>query len=151
MWCPDPSSKDLNRKTLEGGRRAHRPPTYLNKELQMPFPPTRRELTESGYDFIAHKTCPCGSAMELWHTPQGKMMPMDPMPADDSPAVSHWGTCSKASQFRRKPPTSAVHHKESPEGTQSSQPIAHVGHIQSGDLFPSNPTPPGSPRPDEKG
>ena len=67
----------------------------------MPFPPTRRELKQAGYDFIAHKTCPCGAAMELWHTPQDKMMPMNPMADDDSKAESHWATCEKAQQFRR--------------------------------------------------
>jgi hypothetical protein len=67
----------------------------------MPFPPTRRELKEAGYDFIGNKTCPCGAAMELWDTPQGSTMPMNPMADDDSKAESHFATCVKAAQFRR--------------------------------------------------
>jgi hypothetical protein len=67
----------------------------------MPFPATRFELKQAGYDFIATKTCPCGAAMELWDTPNGKTMPINPMENDESAAVSHWATCSKAQQFRR--------------------------------------------------
>jgi len=67
----------------------------------MPFPATRRELKEAGYDFIANKTCPCGATTELWDTPNGSTMPMNPMADDDSEAVSHWSTCTKAAQFRR--------------------------------------------------
>jgi hypothetical protein len=67
----------------------------------MPFPQTRAELKLAGYDYIGNKTCPCGAAMELWDTPNGKTMPMNPMETDESEAVSHWATCSKAAQFRR--------------------------------------------------
>lgn len=42
--------------------------------------------------------------MELWNTPKGNTMPMNPMNDVDSPAVSHWATCVKAEQFRRKKP-----------------------------------------------
>lgn len=67
----------------------------------MPFPATRQELKFSGYDYHGKKTCPCGATMELWHTPRGAIMPMNPMPSDDSPAESHWATCPRAQQFRR--------------------------------------------------
>lgn len=67
----------------------------------MPFPATRRELKLSGYDYLGTKTCPCGATMELWHTPRDQTMPMNPMADDDSPAESHWATCTKAQQFRR--------------------------------------------------
>lgn len=70
----------------------------------MPFPTTRLELKLAGYDFIAIKTCPCGATMELWDTPAGKTMPMNPMESDQSEAVSHWATCPKAQQFRRAKP-----------------------------------------------
>jgi hypothetical protein len=67
----------------------------------MPFPPTRRELKEAGYDFVTTKTCPCGEKMELWHTPKDQMLPMNPMTDDDAKAESHFATCVKAAQFRR--------------------------------------------------
>jgi len=69
----------------------------------MSFPATKAAMIEAGYEWITDKTCPCGSAMELWKTPANKVMPMDPMPAEDAPAVSHWATCAKAQQFRRNP------------------------------------------------
>jgi hypothetical protein len=68
----------------------------------MPFPATQAQLKEAGYRFIAVKICPCGERMELWFTPDGATIPMNPMTDDESPAVSHWGTCEKAAQFRRK-------------------------------------------------
>jgi hypothetical protein len=67
----------------------------------MPFPATRKELKEAGYDFLAMKTCPCGASIELWHTPTDQTMPMNVMENDDSKAESHWATCPKAAQFRR--------------------------------------------------
>lgn len=70
----------------------------------MPFPETRIAMEEAGYSYATLKICPCGASMELWNTPKGATMPMNPMPDPDSPAVSHWATCEKAEQFRRKPP-----------------------------------------------
>lgn len=67
----------------------------------MPFPQTKRELEAAGYHFITRKTCPCGSEMELWLTPNDATMPMNPMSDDDARAESHWATCPKAAQFRR--------------------------------------------------
>lgn len=75
----------------------------------MPFPETRQRLKESGYDFITTKQCPCGSTMELWHTPKDQIIPMDPMNDDQDKAVSHWATCSKAAQFRKRPVSSPAH------------------------------------------
>jgi len=70
----------------------------------MPLPKTRAELVEAGYTYATGKICPCGASMELWNTPKGNLMPMDPMPDPDSPAASHFATCPKAVQFRKKPP-----------------------------------------------
>ena len=67
----------------------------------MPFPATKAAMIEAGYKYLANKTCPCGAGMELWLTPNDKAMPMNLMPAPDSPAISHWATCPKAQQFRR--------------------------------------------------
>jgi hypothetical protein len=67
----------------------------------MPFPATRQALVEAGYTFMANKVCPCGSRMELWHTPKDQTIPMNPMPEAESKAESHFATCPKAVQFRR--------------------------------------------------
>jgi hypothetical protein len=40
--------------------------------------------------------------MQLWLTPTGAMMPMNPMQTDDDKAESHFATCPKAAQFRRQ-------------------------------------------------
>ena len=70
----------------------------------MPFPATKAEMIEEGYEWITDKVCPCGETMELWKTPRQQVMPMNPMAELQSPAVSHWATCSKAEQFRRRKP-----------------------------------------------
>lgn len=67
----------------------------------MPFPATRGLLKEAGYTFVTNKVCPCGAAMELWHTPKDQTIPMNPMSDDDAKAESHFATCIKAAQFRR--------------------------------------------------
>jgi len=68
----------------------------------MPFPKTKRLMIEAGYTYHEQKRCPCGERMELWNTPKGELLPMNPMPDDDSEAISHFATCPKATQFRRK-------------------------------------------------
>jgi hypothetical protein len=67
----------------------------------MPFPETRGLLKQAGYDFMTVKTCPCGEKMELWHTPNDQVIPMNPMAGDDDKAESHFATCVKAAQFRK--------------------------------------------------
>jgi hypothetical protein len=70
----------------------------------MPFPATKIDMLEEGYTFAGMKVCPCGASMELWNTPRGAVMPMNPMRDLYDPAVVHWATCEKAEQFRRKKP-----------------------------------------------
>ena len=70
----------------------------------MPFPETRAAMIEAGYSYITMKTCPCGEVFELWKTPNKAMMPMNRMWDENSKAVSHWATCVKAIQFRRRKP-----------------------------------------------
>lgn len=98
----------------------------------MPFPPNRRELKLEGYDYHGQKTCPCGQTIELWHTPNDKTMPMDPMPDDESPAVSHWATCVKAQQFRRNSPAKVASNlpvnqaQSERRGQGEAQPTRHM-------------------------
>ena len=67
----------------------------------MPFPKDKGGMIAAGYKYQANKTCPCGASMELWLTPNNATMPMNPMSANEDPAVSHFTDCPKAAQFRR--------------------------------------------------
>jgi hypothetical protein len=60
-------------------------------------------MVERGYTYATMKICPCGASMELWHVPNRGLIPMNPMPDDDSKAESHFATCPKAVQFRKPP------------------------------------------------
>lgn len=47
----------------------------------------------------------CGAEM-LWAiTEKGNRMPLDPAPDADGVFTSHWATCQKAGQFRKKGPS----------------------------------------------
>src|SRR5215472_7311130 len=92
----------------------------------MPFPETRRALKEAGYDFMTTKVCPCGATMELWHTPKDQIMPMNPMADDDAKAESHWSTCPKAVQFRKKKSAAGAGHEAPPAQTPQGKPSARA-------------------------
>jgi len=68
----------------------------------MPLPKDKAGMIAAGYTYIQNKNCPCGSRMELWLTPEGATMPMNPMRAGQDYAESHFVTCPRAIQFRRK-------------------------------------------------
>lgn len=69
----------------------------------MAFPATFLALKEAGYRFDNHAQCRgCKRDIEWWLTPTGKKMPFDLMPELDSPAITHFTTCPKADDFRRK-------------------------------------------------
>ena len=69
----------------------------------MPFPATFAALKAAGYRFDNHARCKgCGEEIEWWITPKEKKMPFNLMPADDSPAVTHFTTCPDAEEFRRR-------------------------------------------------
>jgi hypothetical protein len=69
----------------------------------MAFPITRAEMRAQKYRFADHGHCDgCMAAIEWWITPRGKNIPMDPMPTDESAAVSHWATCPDVNAFRKK-------------------------------------------------
>jgi len=64
----------------------------------MAFPKTEAEFIAQGYEFSNSSTCNgCGADIEWWITPKGKKMPIDPGSME-----SHWGTCPKAQDFRKK-------------------------------------------------
>jgi hypothetical protein len=67
----------------------------------MRFPETITELAAAGYRFDKDGHCRgCRKAVEWWITPRGKRMPMD-VHADGS-CESHFATCPKAQDFRKK-------------------------------------------------
>ena len=66
------------------------------------FPGTRHEMKRARYEFKSASHCKaCQRPIEWWKTTNGKMMPFDPMLTEDSAAVSHWGTCPQAEEFRQ--------------------------------------------------
>lgn len=77
------------------------------KELAKPtrvtaLPKTRADLLAQGYEHVNNSVCSgCHARVEWWKTPKDKRAPYDPMPEMDSPAVSHFATCKRSSDFRR--------------------------------------------------
>jgi len=70
----------------------------------MAFPKTKGEMITQGYKPAGTTALcrGCQARIEFWLTPQGKNIPMDPMPADDSTATSHFATCPQAGKFRSR-------------------------------------------------
>lgn len=69
----------------------------------MPFPKTADEMKAQGYTFSDDGTCKgCGDDIEWWKTPQGKNIPMNPMPRGTNEAIAHWSTCTERDSFRSK-------------------------------------------------
>lgn len=70
-------------------------------------PNTRIGLLKKGYVFIGSNPCKskeCGRMVEWYRTPNNKNAPFDPMPHEDSPAISHFATCEvykRAQQMRK--------------------------------------------------
>jgi len=65
----------------------------------MPFPKTVDELLTQGYQFQSLRRCrgkDCGRSIEMWTTPAGKVMPLDP-----ETYQPHWATCPNAQDFKR--------------------------------------------------
>jgi len=70
----------------------------------MSFPTVKTQMAAAGYTFTGCGTCAgCLADIEWWITPANKKMPMDPMPAEDSPAVNHCSTCPDANRFHGRP------------------------------------------------
>lgn len=66
------------------------------------FPATLQAMRAAGYERQSYSRCSgCLAAMEWWWTPIRHRIPMDPMPTEDSPAVSHFVTCPNADRFRK--------------------------------------------------
>jgi hypothetical protein len=71
----------------------------------MPFPATLAELEAAGYTRSSYTRCAgCKAPMENWRTPAGKTIPMNPMVNPEDKAVSHFATCPKAAEFRKRKP-----------------------------------------------
>lgn len=66
---------------------------------------TRASLEAKGYRYDNTKPCrgvTCTDDIEWWITPSGAKAPFNVMTGPDSPAVSHFATCSDSKSFRRK-------------------------------------------------
>lgn len=72
--------------------------------MAKPWPyTTDTQLKEAGYRFDRRSRCnakykggTCNQEIEWWHTPDGKMMPIDP-----GLMTPHWSTCPDADLFRK--------------------------------------------------
>lgn len=63
---------------------------------------TRIGLLKRGYEFKGSANCKgCGLHIEWWKTPKGFNAPYDPMPDENSKAVSHHATCKNPAAWRR--------------------------------------------------
>ena len=62
----------------------------------MPFPSTLENLLASGYTFLRGSVCPeCREIVEVFRTPGGREIVMDPMAQMERPAVRHFETCKQ--------------------------------------------------------
>ncbi len=60
----------------------------------MPFPATLAAMFSSGYDYARWEHCAtCGEPVELYTTPGGRTIAMEPMCSRESPAVRHYEVC----------------------------------------------------------
>lgn len=106
----------------------------------MNFPTTCAELTAQGYERGCYSRCKgCKESIEWWTTPSGQRIPMNFMPAPESPAVAHFATCPKAHQFKKEPhrctpiyPTSTSQDSQpslfSSESLSSQEPLSTDKH-----------------------
>lgn len=69
----------------------------------MPIPENSDAMKAAGYLFMDHGCCDaCYREIEWWRTPQGRQIPMDPMPRPSAPARGHWSTCDQMVQTKKK-------------------------------------------------
>lgn len=68
------------------------------------LPATREELNRAGWRHSVSRDCKlCHSPLEFWITPNGKLMPLDPiLDGNKWLLASHWATCVFADSFRAK-------------------------------------------------
>jgi uncharacterized Zn finger protein (UPF0148 family) len=72
------------------------------KALKQVRPNTREDLLKQGYQVTGNGDCrSCGMPIQWFRTPSGKPAPYDPMPTLQSPARSHFATCTRALEHRR--------------------------------------------------
>lgn len=77
----------------------------------MPFPATLDAMFSSGYDYARWEHCAaCGETVELYTTPGGRTIAMEPMCSRESPAVRHYLVCKPANPTpeEQKPQEQAV-------------------------------------------
>lgn len=69
----------------------------------MPFSANANGMRLANYRFSDHGVCViCQAEIEWWLTPQGRNIPMNPMPTEDTPAIGHWVTCDDFDKYREK-------------------------------------------------
>lgn len=67
------------------------------------MPANASEMRAEGYRFLNHMECDaCHLRIELWLTPQGRHVAMNPMPTPETAAKAHSATCGQVAQPRKK-------------------------------------------------
>ena len=77
----------------------------------MPFPTTLAAMFSSGNDYARWEHCAaCGEPVEIYTTPGGRTIAMEPMCSRESPAVRHYLVCKPANPTpeEQKPQEQAV-------------------------------------------
>jgi hypothetical protein len=60
----------------------------------MPFPTTLAAMFSSGYDYARWEHCAaCGEPVEVYTTPGGRTIAMEPMCSSEAPTVRHYEVC----------------------------------------------------------
>ena len=60
----------------------------------MPFPATLAAMFSSGYDYARWEHCAaCGEPVEIYTTPGGRTIAMEPMCSSEAPTVRHYEVC----------------------------------------------------------
>lgn len=70
----------------------------------MPFPTTRDELLAAGYSFHVDKICKCGARIEMFRTPNKKVIPIHftrDVSTNREVCVAHFADCPNVEEFRR--------------------------------------------------
>jgi len=72
---------------------------------KLEWPATRKALYAAGYHrvmIIAARPCKkCGTRIEFWKTPGGKLMPLEDNPENSKELLCHFDTCPHAEEFRK--------------------------------------------------
>ena len=95
----------------------------------MPFPTTLAAMFSSGYDYARWEHCAvCGETVELYTTPGGRTIAMEPMCSRESPAVRHYLTCNIAQKQEEQSGDQQLRRAEANGSREQINPVVHDSH-----------------------